>query len=157
MAIENDPDSRMPNDVTIEALEAAERGEGTMYKDVDELFDDLGKCAIDNINIFIEKLNKKEISEPLTAEEVHLRFCLIVRREELLGNVFIGCPVGDPGPDISKDGIIVPGVGKVFFDKEYGILISDCYYCPVGEPGTPGEDGVNVPEELKVEIEEMLE
>lgn len=120
MAIENDPDSRMPNDVTIEALEAAERGEGIIYKHVDELFDDLRKCAvIDNINIFIEELNKKEISEPLTAEEVHLRFCLIVRREELLGNVFIGCPVG--------------------------------------EPGTPGEDGVNVPEELKVEIEEMLE
>lgn len=36
------------------------------------------------------------------------------------------------------EGTIISGVGKIFFDKDGGILISDCYYCPPGDPGHPG-------------------
>ena len=36
------------------------------------------------------------------------------------------------------EGTIISGVGKIFFDKDGGILISDWYYCPVGPHGQLG-------------------
>jgi hypothetical protein len=36
------------------------------------------------------------------------------------------------------EGTIISGCGRVYIDKEYGILISSCYYCQVGDPDHPG-------------------
>lgn len=47
LAIENDPDSRIPNAETVEALEAADRGEGKIVLDY--------RCLIGKFNILLSE------------------------------------------------------------------------------------------------------